>query len=174
MARKDVSRRTETSSVLAECLAVASNAPEFCEEALHPLPDGVGGYRVRLGDFFAGVSIQFDLNQKVQFSLAEKTVREAPMQKVPQQRIAFHGVVLHQRRGNLEFFRSHRTVDCSFATGPFKELPLHQAGNRENEVRVSLSHSLRTQDLEKNAQRLLGNIRACKVRLLFCDAAHGS
>lgn len=72
----------------------AGEPPKFCEKTLHPLANGIGRDRIRFGNFLAGVSVELDLNEKIELSVAEQPVGDASMQKVPQHRVAFHQLVV--------------------------------------------------------------------------------
>jgi hypothetical protein len=129
--------------------AIPRDPAKLRKEAFHPLPDGVGSNRVRLGNFVAGISIQLDLDQKIQLGVAEKPPRDTVVKEVPQQRVALHGVVIDQLRRDLEFFCFRGSVDRPLTTSPFKELPFYLAGNREDDVGLALLHMFRTQYLKK-------------------------
>src|SRR5262249_42436426 len=147
---------------------------QFCEEALHPLPDGVGRGRIQFGNLFSGVADEPDLKQKIDLLVAEEFFGDAPMQEMPQHCMALHEIVARQRRQNLWLLFPSRPMNRTFAASPFKELALHRAGDRESKVRLAFFDLLRTQHLQKNGQRLLCNVRARKPQLLLGDAANGS
>jgi hypothetical protein len=117
----------------------SGETPEFREKALHPLADGIGRDGVQLGNVVAGISIQFDLNQEIQFGIAEVASQDALLQEMAQQCMPFHGVVVDQLLDVSDFlFRP--PVDRSFSACPCKELALHCAGNSEREVRLACLH----------------------------------
>ena len=74
-------------SVISE-MCVASEPPKFSEKALHPLPNGIGCDRIRFSNLLAGVSIELDLNEKIDLRVTEQSVGNASMKvsRVP------HGV----------------------------------------------------------------------------------
>jgi hypothetical protein len=157
-------------SVLLEVCG-AGEPPKLCEETLHPLPNGVGRGRVRFGNLLAGVSVELDLNEKVDLCIAEEPFRNAPMQEVPQHCVRFHEIVIHEQRGSLLRLFPGRLMDRSFSTRPLEELPFYGARNRKRKVRLPLFDLRRAQHLKKNAQGLLGNIGPRKARLLLGDTA---
>ncbi len=176
-----MSRETET-GFLANgapgCLfrrhSVSGKPAKFREKTFHSLPNGVGRGRIRFGNFLAAVSVQLDLNQKVQLGVAEEPLRDASMQEVPQHCVTFHGFVVDQLHGSLSLLSPRRSMNRSFPTSPFEELALHGTRNGKRKVRLTFFDLLGAQDLQKNAQGLLGNICAREVQLLFCDAANSA
>jgi len=76
-------RRAKSFAAAEQALSGSGDAPEFVQEPLHSLPDGVRGNRDGVGDFVAGVSIQFDLDQEVELSVAEKAASSAALKKMP-------------------------------------------------------------------------------------------
>jgi len=49
----------------------AGEPPKFGEKSLHPLPNCIGSDGIRFGNFLAGVSIELDLNQKVELCVTQ-------------------------------------------------------------------------------------------------------
>lgn len=49
----------------------AGEPPEFSEKPLHPLPNGIGRDRIRFGNFLAGITVELDLNEKIDLRVAE-------------------------------------------------------------------------------------------------------
>lgn len=49
----------------------AGAPPKFREKTFHPLPDGIGRDRIPFGNFLAGVSVQLDLNEKIELVVVE-------------------------------------------------------------------------------------------------------
>jgi hypothetical protein len=94
---------------------------QFCEQALHPLSHGIGSDGIGLGDLFAGIPIEFYLNQKVEFGVAEQAVRDTAMKKMAQLRMALHEVVFGCREDG-SFLLRERPVNRTFSSRPFKEL----------------------------------------------------
>lgn len=145
---------------------------KFCEKTLHPLANGVGRGRIRFGNFVTSVSVQLDLNQKIELRVAEESFLDASMQEVPQHRVTFHEFVIHQWQGSSLLLSPARSINRTLSTSPFEELPLHGARNRKGKVRLTFFDLLGAQHLQKNAQGLLGNICTHKARLLLRDTAN--
>ena len=61
------------------------------------MTDGVGGNRVCLGEFVAGVAVKFDLDEEIQFGVVEEPTRDAVIEEMPEDRMTFHEVVFDQR-----------------------------------------------------------------------------
>jgi len=145
---------------------------KFSEKTLHPLANGIGRDRIRFGNVLAGVSVELDLNEKIELRVAEQPVGDAAMQKVPQHGLAFHELVVQERQGLELLLTVAGSMNRAFSTSPFEELPLHSARNCKRKVRLAAFDLLRAQHLQKHAQSLLGNVGARKPRLLLGDTAN--
>ena len=85
---------TERVVLLLRRRPVSSQAAKFCKKTLHSLPNSIRCDGIRFGNFFAGVAVQFDLNQEIELGITQMPFRNASMEEVPQQCVTFQGFVV--------------------------------------------------------------------------------
>src|SRR5713226_3038794 len=64
-------------------------ATQFVEQALKSLPDGIRGCSIKVCEFFSVGSVQFELNEEIQFGVRQHPLRHAAIQEVAQQCVSF-------------------------------------------------------------------------------------
>ena len=64
------------------------------QETFHPLADSIWCKAVRFRNFFAGVSVEFDLHEEIDFVVGKKSIPHAAVEKMPQQSVALYQVVI--------------------------------------------------------------------------------
>ena len=119
------------------------------EKALHFLAHSVGGNGVGLADLIGSVAVELELNEKIEFSVAEQPFCNAPMQEVPQKRMAFHRFFGTQDSQPLGNVTGLACAQCTFAIGPLEHLALHGTSDREGEMRLAFLQRFRMKEFQK-------------------------
>jgi hypothetical protein len=99
---------------------IAGESAQFCEQAFQFLAAGIGGIPVgSAGWKIQIVSIQFELDQEIQFHFVQQTLPDTSIKKVTQQGVLFERLF---GRGSeeLHIHFEGNAMDGSFTVGPFK------------------------------------------------------
>jgi len=152
-------------------MASPCQAPQLGEQAFKSLPYRVCRISVQVLEILLIGSLQFELNQEIQFGVRQITSGNTTVQKVTELRVPLERLLDRNGIENLIIMTQQRFFDL-LAASPPEGLAFDGAGNGEGEMRLPGLQVVRPQELEQDTEHLLRDVFLSKSRSVPGHAAN--
>jgi hypothetical protein len=154
-------------------MASPCQAPQLGKQAFQSLSYCVCRTSVQVLEILPMGSLQFELNQQIQFGARQITSGNTTVQKVTELRVPLERLLNRKRVENVSTMTQQRVFHL-LAAGPLEGLAFNGAGNGEGEMGLPGLQVIRPQELEQDTEHLLRDVFLSKSRSVPGHAANRS